>query len=308
MYRLRARGQDILLLERVKSLLFGVYAWADNDKRHKVREAGSGVFIAPRLGLTAKHVGQSFSRLDPQAEAIARRRSPLDSQYRVQMIQSEYAAMAYQVVRDGYMPPPEEQILWKLHVNWPSFDTDISILSLEPGTPAAEKIEREQRYLQWHLLPPPIGAYVQVFGFPKADVIVEGVDHDVDAGLEIAVAQVVEHCYPFHDHGMVNFPVFRLDRDLPDGFSGGPVIWNNKLVGLFSGPFFVAELWPLALLTYPAPECAEERSFAHLLDSGAIDAWDWDEVRDGVRRLPCESVVAGTRHKACAKMHVVRSS
>jgi len=48
-YIIRASGEDIVFMHRMKSLLFGVYAWAHNEERHEVKEAGSGIFVAPRL-------------------------------------------------------------------------------------------------------------------------------------------------------------------------------------------------------------------------------------------------------------------
>ena len=41
-YILRATGKDLLLFERMKSLVFGLYAWTDKDERHEVKEAGTG--------------------------------------------------------------------------------------------------------------------------------------------------------------------------------------------------------------------------------------------------------------------------
>jgi hypothetical protein len=304
-YILRATGEDLLLFERMKSLVFGVYAWADKDERHQVKEAGTGVFVAPGVGLTARHVAQSFRRLDSRSDSWDRRKSPLDSQYRTFSVTSEYAALVYQVTGNAHLPPEEKQIRWKVNVNWPSHDTDINVMRLEPNSTAAEGVQREQRYFDWYLKPPPKGAIVRVYGFPKADVVVEGVDHLVDVNLELAVTKVVDHFYPIHDHGMANFPVFQLHRELDDGFSGGPVLWHDKLVGLFSGPAFVTPLWPTALLTYPDPFLDCERSFADHFESGLIHTLDWREVKGKVERVPCTEAVVGTAHQPCTKMHAV---
>ena len=302
-YSFRASGKDILLFNRMKSLVLGIYAWANEEERHEVKEAGSGVFIAPRLALTAKHVSDSFRRLDTQTDAISRRKSPLDQQYRTILAKSEFASLVYQVTGNAHLPPPERQIVWKVNVNWPSHDTDIAVLELEPRSPAAEALETEQKYFDWYLKPPPLGAMVRVYGFPNANLVVEGIDHLVDVNLEIAVAKVVNHYYPIHDHGMASFPVFELHRDLDHGFSGGPVLWNDKLVGIFSGPAFVTPLWPAALLTYPLASFEGERSFYEHFESGFINALDWNEVRSRVARVPCAEAVAGTRHQPCLRMH-----
>lgn len=264
-----------------------------------------GVFIAPRIALTARHVSDSFRRLDSQTDALNRRKSPLDSQYRTILAKSEYAALVYQVTGNAHLPPAERQIVWKVNMNWPSHDTDIAILNLEPRSPAAEVTEREQNYFDWYLKPPPPGAIVRVYGFPNANLTVDGVDHEIDVNLEVAVAKVVNHFYPIHDHGMAAFPVFELHRELEHGFSGGPVVWNDKLVGIFSGPAFVTPLWPTALLTYPEASSESEQPFCDHFESGLINALDWHEVRGRVARVPCVEAIAGTQHKPCLKMHAV---
>jgi len=184
-YLFRATGEDIVLINRMKSLVFGLYAWGDDDARHQVKEAGSGIFVAPRLGLTARHVAQSFKRLDPQSEALDRRKSPLDSQYRTIAVKSEFAELVYQVTDNAHLPPPDKQIQWKVNLNWPSHDTDINVLDLEPRSRAAESVEHDQRYFDWYLKPPPKGAIVRVYGFPKANLVVEiMVERSMGAGPE----------------------------------------------------------------------------------------------------------------------------
>lgn len=301
-----AACQDLVLFERMKWLAFGIYAWADKPERHQVKEAGSGVFIAPRLALTARHVGQCFGRLEPDYEARQRRKTLFDPQYARIEKKSEYAARAYQVVGDRYLPPPEDQIVWYPKVNWPSHDTDVNLLVLEPSTPAAEEAEKEQRYFDWYLKPPPLGKRVRIYGFPNAKLMVEGVDHESDVGFEVAVARVVENFYPLREHGMASFPVFRVDKVLAEGFSGSPVLWNDKLVGIFSGPDLVVPLWPLALLAYPPAFQEPDIAFADHLESGLVNAWDWSEVKGGVKRVPCAEALAGFEDPyRCEKMHVV---
>lgn len=301
---LRATGKDLLLTNRVKDLVFGVYAWDGTGERRLIKEAGTGVFIAPHLGLTAKHVAQSFRRLDPQNDAFERRRSPLDSQYRVVRVQSEYAALAYQLT-GGETPSADQVPLWKLRVNWPSFDTDISILELEPETEAATRRELLQRYVDWYLLPPPLNSWVSVFGLPDARIEIEGDNHDIEIPLEIAVCKVRRIFQPIHVHGMAEFPVFELDRELPHGFSGGPVFWNDKLVGIFSGPAFVSSLWPLVLLTYPQSDSESDKAFKDHLESGRIHAWDWADVKGRVTRLPCAEALGPGDRSVCTKSHAV---
>ncbi len=300
----RATGKEILELRRLQPLIFGYYAWADSDEHQRVEEAGSGIFVARRIGLTAKHVSNSFGKLDSQVAAFERRRTPLDPQYAVHKMKSEFATMVYQASQ------ADDPAQWKVHADWPSYDTDINVLQADPRTSAAERIEQEQQYFDWQLLPPRIGAHVRIYGWPKQEIEILGgegqlQDHVQHVELWTYYARVVEHLSPMKAHGFGEFPGFRLDREFEHGFSGGPVLYDGKLVGIFSGPDYVASLWPLALVTYPDVN-EIEHAFADLFDSGTINAVDWDEVKGRVVRRPCEEALSGSRVETrCIRQHVM---
>jgi hypothetical protein len=103
----------------------------------------------------------------------------------------------------------------------------------------------------------------------------------------------------------VEFPGFRLDREFEHGFSGEPVPYDGRLVGIFSGPDYVASLWPLALMTYLDLD-EEEHAFEQLFDNGTIQAQDWMEVKGRVVRKSCENaLVASSVESRCLRQHVV---
>src|SRR5438270_14100489 len=102
------RAKDLVNTNRMKDLAFGYYAWTDDGyglagegeegfEKNQVKDAGSGAIVAPVLGLTAKHVASGFERLDSQFDALKRRRSPLDDQYKTTRVVTEFATMAYQL-------------------------------------------------------------------------------------------------------------------------------------------------------------------------------------------------------------------
>jgi hypothetical protein len=68
-------------------------------------------------------------------------------------------------------------------------------------------------------------------------------------------------------HGFGEFPAVRVHRSFPRGLSGFAVVYNDKLVGIFSSPNLVACLWPLALMEY-TPSDGQRRSFADYFDRG----------------------------------------
>jgi hypothetical protein len=299
MLRFAATGEDIVLGERMKSLAFGYYAWEDKDERRHIKEAGSGCLVAHGFGISAKHVSKSFWKLDPQFDALERRKSPLDPQYQTIRVMTEFASLIYQI------PHGEELVTWKPKVTWGSHDTDIDTIQLEPESPAARRVAPTLRYLPWQLLPPPRRALVRLYGWPEQIIDVERSEHALHVELHALRARVVEHFYPMRDHGFASFPAYRLDREFPPGFSGAAVVYNGRFAGVFSGPDLVACLWPLEIMTYQ-DENRVERQLSDLFESGIIDAsYDRAEIKGRVKRVACEEALAGTAVESrCAKMHI----
>ena len=298
----RATAREILFDRRLAPLLFGYFAWPDSETKRTIKEAGSGIFVAPRLGLSARHVAASFEKFDPQFDALKRRKTPLDPQYEMKPVVCDFASMIYQPWQGNPSPEGEDQILWKPITGFGSFDTDIMSVVAEPRTRAARAIESEQKFFDWQLLPPPLGAAVRVFGLPGQQIQVEAENHEVAAEVWFWAARVERH-RRFFAHGFGDLPVYELHREMPGGFSGAPVFYKERLAGIFIGPNLVACLWPLALHRYQDAE-KREYSFASHFDSGLIRVTDWDEVKGRVRRAPCAEVVAGLEVDPCHKTHI----
>jgi hypothetical protein len=300
----RAAGRQILEMNRAIRLTYGHYAWADMDGEQKVEEAGSGILIAPYLGLTAKHVTTSFFKLDPQYDALSRRSGPLDPQYQIIKRKPEFAGRAYLAPYEG------AEVTWQPEVTWPSLDTDITCMVLEPRSDAAIAIAPILRFFDWQLLRPKVGSVVTAYGWPGQEINVhtnsEHLEtHDLALKLEVQSAYVTEYCPVMKEHGLRAFPGYIIDRELPHGFSGAPVLQNGRLIGIFSGPDYVTSLWPLALMTYPDVN-EVEHSFQDLFDNGTINAVDWSEVKGRVVRKPCDEALKGSPVETrCLKQHIV---
>jgi hypothetical protein len=188
---------------------------------------------------------------------------------------------------------------------------------VRPGSPAAEAAAPRLRHFPWQLLPPKVGSLVWVYGWPKQKIKIEENedvpgrhDHEWTVELHVEPAWVEEIIYVPHLYRLANFPCFRVRTNYPNGLahgmSGGAVLYNGRLVGVFSGPDLVACLWPLELMDYPISkeDNAPHSSFVEHFESGLIDvSYDWNEVKGRVRRLPCREIVAGTEAEACEKMH-----
>ena len=295
-------AEDRRMFGLVAPLAFGHYAWVKDRVQDPVEEAGSGILVAPRLGLSARHVSQGFERLDDRIEGVRRRIGPLEPQYATHKIEPAYSTMVFQVPKSE-----EERVEWVIDVDWPSPDTDITTLQVLPESDIAkERDAAGLTYFEWLLLPPPIGATVRIYGWPRPKIKNDaGWSHSQAIEFWGDGAKVKEYVYPLQDHGMTNFPGFRLDREFDHGFSGSPVFYDNALVGIFSGPDVVASLWPLALMTYP-DRAGKEHAFADHFDSGLIRVRDWSKVKGQVERWECEDALRrSSTETRCLKKHAV---
>jgi hypothetical protein len=301
-------------------VVFGHYAWLKEWEAEKVKEAGSGILVAPGIGLGARHVSRGFEKLDDRIEAAQRRMGPLADRHTPKPAVTQYAGLLYQVPRIR-MPEERDIAFWGVFVDWPSPDTDITVLQAEPTTPAAKTAHEGMAFVDWQFLPPERGSELDVFGFPNAKITVDSGFHVADITLRSETVRVVEVFDVLRAHGFMAFPGFQVDRELAHGFSGGPVFYNGMLVGIFSGPDYVSSLWPLLVHEYPRCEDNPDidlldagmirvslvlRRFSDLFADGSIRAHDFTEVEGRVRRVPCEEALAGLKIESrCAKDHAV---
>jgi hypothetical protein len=291
---------DQARMSRIATVTFGMYAWLPGTA-HAIDNAGSGVLVAHRLALTAKHVTEDMERLDHRHE-LGRGVRP--------GIEFDYSTTLYQVPRFG------KDIRWATKVNWPSKDSDITVMSVVPDGKGSELVERTilpRAFYPWRLQPPPVGAEVRLFGFPLPALANEGAAH---AGNVQFVEQdgVVEEVFePIRTHGMLEFPCYRLSRPVNHGFSGGPVFYEGALAGIVSAGSsyddraWVASLWPLALMRYD-DDAGSPHNFSDLFDSGTIRTVDWADVKSRVSRKTCKDALFGTTIEGrCDETHAVRS-
>ena len=316
----RATARQAMLNNRVMPVVFGHYAWLKEWEAEKVQEAGSGILVAPGIGLAAKHVSKGFEKLDDRIEAAQRRMGTLSDRYTPKPTVTQYAGLLYQAPKVR-LPEEKDFLLWGVFVDWPSPDTDITVLQAEPATPAAKAEHEGMSFIEWQLLPPQRGSEVDVFGFPNAKITVGGGFHVAAITLRSETVRVVEVFDVLQRHGLTSFPGFQVDRELAHGFSGGPAFYKGMFVGIFSGPDYVSSLWPLLIHEYPRREDNPDiglfeagtirkplvlRRFSDLFADGTIRAHDLAEVEGRVQRVPCDEALADSNIESrCDKDHVV---
>jgi hypothetical protein len=234
--RFRATWAEIKVFNRIRELVFAHYAWTQDGyglagedeeglQKNQVKEAGSGILAAPLFGISAKHVSKGFERLSPELEALRRRQSPLDPQYRIDKRFVDMATTLYQVSEST------DTKLWRVEVDWASPDTDITTFQVRPLSEATERIDPAKLpYFDWQLKPPKVGSIVSVYGWPGQELFIdpESNIHTGTLKLRVENARIIEICDPIQVHGLTEFPGFVIDRPLAHGFSGGPVLFGDN--------------------------------------------------------------------------------
>jgi len=297
---------------RLAPLVFGHYAWIEGEIAVAQR-AGTGIFVSPRFGLSARHVSRSYEQLDDQFDAIRRRMTIFDSKYQHRLVDNtKFSTQVYQLP-PGYDSPgmANAPLVYPspnaadsaVDVDLGSADTDITTFRTHPISAGAVENEKLQQFFEWQMQPPPVGEQVLIFGLPGRIIMNHGDRHTVGFWVKGDVARVVSRSPVVRDCGQCNFPGFTLDTEFDFGMSGAAVFYDNALVGIFSGPNYVASLWPLALHTYiDSKEDRTVRVMSDLFDSGQIRVRDWSEVKGNVYRVPCSETGA---EDPCSKEHVI---
>jgi len=163
----------------------------------------------------------------------------------------------------------------------------------------AHQLALPQAFVPWRMAPPPVGATVELYGWPKPEIENDG---SVHRGPVKWVEQtgIVTDIFPvMRTHGYVDFPSFRIDRPVEGAFSGGAVFYDGALVGITSvsteidpeapdliGDTYVASLWPLLLRDFEYH--GRTVTFGNLFDESIIQSVDYPDFRGKVARVDCD--------------------
>ncbi len=283
------REEELFVL-RATSLTFGVFGqMEDANGARVVRSGGSGVFVSPFRAITARHVTHDLFNIDTtRADQLTRRVRDAEENARTDYFELPHSTVLFQAQVGRTLRP----LLWHVSRVWDSPITDISLMEVFADGDEAGGNERTMSgFLEWSLLPPPVGSRVTTLGYPLTTITTKNDLINIDLKY-VQQEGTVTDIYELHrDRGMYSFPCFRIDQPVNHGFSGAPVFWNGKLCGLVSGGFddetYVASLWPLCLLKYEYPGLGVlggEASFADLFESGELRSDDWRMIKDRIEK------------------------
>jgi hypothetical protein len=284
---------------RVANVAFSISAVNAAGTRQKI--PGSGVFIAPYLAVTAKHVMTDILKIHDGKPEYG---NPLN-----------VGVKLHQVVtlnRSKFADIP-----------WPTWDvkeyiecpySDLALLDVLPANAAAEKhaaAKWNDAMFRLRLLPPAKGARVHAFGYPAAawDFDETTRQLNVTSGVVFSEGIVSESFSDWRidpgpdppailgtprtaDQSLTDFSCFEMTAPVEEGMSGGPVFYDDDLLGIVSTGFElhedekpnigaqsrVASLWPL-IFTKNLPTGLARVSFLELLESALINGPDWRDAR-----------------------------
>lgn len=212
----------------------------------EVHAQGTGIFVAPRLVMTAKHIVEHFWN------RLASRPRPAPGV----AVSAPFAIQVLQFPGDAAVPA-----MWVGERAWTSSATDAAFLQVVPNGESGHAPWSGTPLLK--PLPPEMGERVVGFGYPASSGRVTSLEpFTVEWGLQghTTVGQVTAVYPERRDRGLLNFPCFETNARFDGGMSGGPIFdASGRVCGLIcaalnadaDGPFtsYGAVLWPALLQT-----------------------------------------------------------
>ena len=114
------------LVRRAGPLLFGIYARQEVAGQVELRPGGSGIFIAPFTGITAKHVSDDFFRLDGRYPR--RPKGTFETEYGAAVFQNPYPLEEDRAGIDG-----DAYVTWQVNELWPAQFSDVTVSGVGRG-------------------------------------------------------------------------------------------------------------------------------------------------------------------------------
>jgi hypothetical protein len=243
---------------------------------------GSGVFVAERLIMTAKHVVQGYWQLYGNPNVVLERQGKKLADFEMFAVQAlgNSAATALWAARKVALCPY----------------SDLALISVEP----VDELAKTQQTLKTpilSILPPARGEKIAAFGYASTSTITEE-GQQVKFGLNPSTSKgVVREVYlEVRDSTLLSFPSIELETHFIGGMSGGPIFnESGELCGLICSGYddapvaYGVALWPITgiLIDHKVPGAISPGPYTilELAKAGLMNVRDWQYVEANVE--PC---------------------
>lgn len=245
---------------------------------------GSGVFVADRLIMTARHVVQGY--WDTFDTSRVRMNRPGKKM-------SDFGMFALQAQGNS-----REPAIWTAKKVAVCPYSDLALISVEPVNELA-KAQPHLAQLRLNVLPPAKGESLTGFGYASTTVAVES-EQKLNFHLNPKVSTgIVTEVFPEkRDSSLLSFPSFQVEAHFIGGMSGGPIFNRaGELCGLICSGGSGEEdipwgsgvvLWPMIgiRIDHHIPGVMSEPPYAilELARAGLMDVPDWRYVDANVEQ------------------------
>ena len=236
---------------------------------------GTGVFIADRLIMTARHVVQGYWNFynDPKVKMDQPGKKMAD-----------FEMFALQA--PGNSP---QLAMWAASKISPCPYSDVALISVVPVDELA-KAQPPLGPLRLNILPPAKGEKIAAFGYASTGVVGEnGLQVELRLNPSTSLGTVTQVFPEKRDSSLLSFPSYEVGAHFVDGMSGGPIFNEaGELCGLICSGYddapvaYGVVLWPMVGIRIdhriPGIISAPPYTILELARAGLADVRDWQYV------------------------------
>jgi hypothetical protein len=240
---------------------------------------GSGVFVADRLLMTARHVVQGY--WDAYNNSKIKMNQPGKKM-------ADFEMFAIQAPGNSAKPA-----LWAASKVAVCPYSDLALISVVPADDLA-KAQPPLGPLRLNILPPIKGEKITAFGYASTSVVAEiGQQVEFQLNPSTSMGTVTEVFPEKRDSTLLSFPSYEVEAHFIGGMSGGPIFNEaGELCGLICSGYddvpvaYGVVLWPMVGIRIdhriPGVIKAPPYTILELARAGLMDVHNWQYVETSV--------------------------